>query len=89
MSSYNFANTYNQHTLCLMFELQILFCFTTAVEVCFTEENYTVYETDGFVAINLRVTGKYFVFMNATVSCKSGSAIASENAIDETMYVRM
>ena len=48
-----------------------------------------MYESVGFVAINLRVTGKYFVFMNATVSCKSGSAIISENAISETMYVHM
>ena len=86
MSSYNFANTDTQHTYIVTL---ILFFFTAAVEVCFTEENYTVYETDGFVTINLSVTGKYFVFMNATVSCKSGSAIASENAINETTYVKL
>lgn len=53
-------------------------CFSAAVKVHFTEENYTVYETVGTVTITMRVTGKYFVLMNATVSCKEGSA-DSEN----------
>ena len=44
------------------------------MEVCFTEDNYTVTETEGNVVINLRVTGKYFVFMNATISCTEGTA---------------
>ena len=55
-------------------------CFPAAVKVNFTEEIYTVYETAGTVTITMRVTGKYFVLMNATVSCKEDSA-DSENCI--------
>ena len=57
--------------------------YSAAVEVCFTQGNYAVNETVGTVTINLRVTGKYFVFMNATVSCQGGSA-TSENDMKET-----
>ena len=56
------------------------FYFLAAVEICFAEESYTVSEAEYTVAINLRVTGKYFVFMNATVSCTEGSA-TSENDV--------
>ena len=48
--------------------------FSAAVKVNFTEENYTVNETAGTVTITMRVTGKYFVVMNGTVSCTEGSA---------------
>ena len=58
-------------------------CFFAAVKVNFTEENYTVNEAAGTVTITMRVTGKYFVLMNATVSCKEGSA-DSENYIKWT-----
>ena len=69
----------------LIIEVSIVFtavcyctCFSAAVKVNFTEENYTVNETEGSVNITMRVTGSYFVLMNATVSCKEGSA-DSEN----------
>lgn len=44
------------------------------MEVCFAEDNYTVNETEDNVVISVTVTGKYFVFMNATISCTEGTA---------------
>ena len=57
----------------------MLYCYSAAVEVCFAEERYTVNERVGTVAINLRVTGRYFVFMNATVSCTEGNATSKND----------
>ena len=54
--------------------LMQLLLYSAAVEVCFTDGNYEVDETVGTVIINLRITGKYFVLMNATVSCQEDSA---------------
>ena len=48
------------------------------MEFCFAEDNYTVNETEGNVVINLRVTGKYFVLMNATISCTEGTATSEK-----------
>ena len=47
---------------------------SSAVEVNFIEDSYTVAESDGQVSVSLRIYGKFFVPVWAVVEISSGSA---------------
>ena len=48
--------------------------YTSAVEVNFNENSYTVAESDGQVSVSLRIDGQFFVPVWAVVEVSNGTA---------------
>ena len=56
-----------------------IFLSSSAVEVNFNEDSYTVAESDGQVSVSLRIDGKFFVPVWAAVEISDGTATGKLN----------
>ena len=59
---------------------------TSAVEVSFNENSYTVAESDGQVSVSLRIDGQFFVPMWAVVEIGDGTATGGLCTV--ALYIR-